>query len=302
MIQLYQIENNYPFEEVSWYQKNKMIETDKGKKIIGIWTDENQLNWHINWREQLSEETGVLTDRVICTNHGEKALATDIGWITVHDVVDSLFPISEFPFEIGRFLGTYATIETEGAQPVSMNRRTIDWDQIDNIPASSLSSKKLLNKIRKEAVRRANKADELLKNASDRLATIRVVKMRTLKQAKNVQGQLFWENNERDLESSTDMLCTCLREWVSEYGEGQLDTLLNGINTTCSLENDNGQLLLARFVYPKELESFLEWFDEERNEEEVNKKLDHLCRQWDISKTIVEHMVHWLVGKKEKVS
>jgi len=302
MIQLYQIENNYPFQEVSWYQKNKVIETDKGKKIIRIWTDENQLNWHINWRERLSEETGILTDRVIRTNHGEKALATDIGWITIHDVVDSLFPISEFPFEMGRFLGTYATIEVEGDQPVSVNGRKINWDQIDNISASFLSSKKLLSNIRKEAVHRANKADELLKNTSDRLAAKRVVKIRTLKQAKNVQGQFFWENNERDLESSMEMLCSCLREWVSEYGEGQLDTLLKGMNTTCSLENDQGKELLAHFVYPKELESFLEWFDEERNEEEVNQKLDHLCRQWDISKTIVEHIVHWLVGKKEKVS
>lgn len=302
MIQLYHIEKNYPFQEVSWYKKNKIIETDKGKKEIEVWTDENQLNWHIDWRERLSEETGVLTDRVIRTNNGEKALATDIGWITVRDVVDSLFPVSDYPFEVGRFLGTYATIEAESLQPSTLIKRSINWEKLDIMPWTSLSAKKLYGKLRTEAVHRARNANELLENCSVELADKSVVKIGTLKQAKNVQGQLFWENKERELESSVDMLSSCLREWVSDYGDAQLKTLLNGVNETCPLDSDNGKLLLASFVYPKEFESFLNEFDEERNVEEVDKKLDDLCQQWDLSKIIVEHIINWLVDKKEKVS
>lgn len=302
MIQLYHIETSYPFQEVSWYKKNKIIETDKGKKEIGIWTDENQLNWHIDWRERLFEKTGVLTDRVIRTNNGEKALATDNGWITVHDVIDSLLQVSNYPFEMGRFLGSYATVETNPLQTLTEIKSSIDWDRLNVIPGSSLSSNKLFEKIRMEAIHRGRKANELLKNCNSELVDNMVVKVGSLKQAKNVQGQLFWENKERELENSIDMLCSCIKEWVLDYGEEQLDTLLNGVNETCSLESDNGKLLLARFVYPKEFESFLEEFDEERNGEEVDKKLDHLSRQWDLSKTIVDHIVHWLVDKKEKVS
>ncbi|WP_280769802.1 hypothetical protein [Salipaludibacillus daqingensis] len=296
MIQLYHIENNYPFQEISWHEKNKVIQTDKGKKAVALWKDENDLNWHIHWREKLSKEAGVLTDRVIRTNNGEQALATDIGWITVHDVIESLFPVSDHPFEMGRFLGTYANIDMECHRP--SEDETVG--RMNAVPASLPLSRPIVQKMEKEAIRRERKAQQILKGCP--VNVNKVAKVGSLNQARSVQGQLFWQNNEREIDSSVDMLCSCLREWVSEYGESKLDTLLDGLNETYSFENDKGKLILAYFVYPNEFISFGEWYHENRSAEEVDIKLDELCRQWDISKKIVEHIADRVIDIKEQVS
>ncbi|WP_416151381.1 hypothetical protein ACM26V_10575 [Salipaludibacillus sp. HK11] len=302
MIQLDHIERSYPFRNVSWIQKNKIINTEKGKKAIEVWTDEDLLNWHIQWRERLAEETGVLTNRVIQTKTGAKALSTDIGWITIHDVVDSLFPISENPYELGRFLGKYASIETEQLPPPIIDQaiqRKIEFEDVHMAPTPSSS---LLEKTRREAVRRVKKAEELMEGCDKRVSKTKVTKVESLDQAKSVQGQLFWENKEKEVEHCIDMLCSCFREWVTSYGIDDIGRLLDGVNETFQLEEDAGQMLLARFVYPNEYESFVEWFHDKRNENEINTQLNHLTQQWDVTKTIVEQLVHWLEQKKEKVS
>ncbi|PYZ93653.1 hypothetical protein CR194_10875 [Salipaludibacillus keqinensis] len=301
MIELHHIESHFPFQQVEWLEKNKFINTERGIKALHLWTDEEQMKHHMQWRDRFAEHAGVLTDRMIQTVNGDKAIPIEAGWMTLHDVVDSSFPVSDYPEEMGQFLGNYVLVPIEETDPpVNQSKERISAF-IDVPFPSSTPRFRVLEKMRKEARQREKKADGLARSVEVDGQMQRVLAIESFSQAKEIDGQLFWENKGTELKPSVDVLCSCLRKWVENYGEDRLDLVFNGLNESFPLKNENGLLLLSRLVYPTEYVEFASWFNKTRNDDEVEKRYVALSNQWDVSKKIVAKFVHWLEEAKEKV-
>lgn len=202
MIELDHIEESYPFQDLRWVDEGRIIETNKGKKVLKFWLDEHILQAHILWREELTKQTGVLTDRMIQTSHGEKAIYTDAGWVTLHDVVEDPYPVWDHPNKIGAFLGRYITMPYGGGESggsLSLSEENIYSDRerlVQSLPVRSVSHK-LVDKLKDEALTRLEKVANVIEGNELTDTHHRVVSIYTLAQAKLVHGQLFWENNEK---------------------------------------------------------------------------------------------------------
>ncbi|MCR6111516.1 hypothetical protein HXA35_14290 [Bacillus sp. A301a_S52] len=306
MIELDHIEESYPFQSLRWIDEGHTLDTDKGNKRIKFWPDEHMLQAQIAWREELTKQTGVLTDRMIQTSKGDKALYTGAGWITLHDMVEELYPVWEHPNKIGAFLGRYITMpyrQTESGRFLPLSDENISSDRerlIQSLPIRSVSYR-LVDKLKTEALTRLDKVASFIKRHELTDTHDEIVSIYTLAQAKLVHGELFWENTEKKSTSSYKVLRRCLAEW--ENRGGSLYLLLDGLNKTFPLNKDRAALLLAHIVYPYEMISFISRLTQETDITNSQKKtqFNDLVTEWDTNKRVCETMVAWLQDVREKV-
>ncbi|WP_078579643.1 hypothetical protein [Salipaludibacillus agaradhaerens] len=306
MIELDHIEESYPFQHLRWVDEGRIIDTNKGKKCLKFWPDEHMLQAQITWREELTKQTGVLTDRMIQTSNGEKAISTGAGWITLHDMVEDLYPVWNHPNKIGAFLGHYITMPyrytmSSGSLPLNDENISLDRERlVQSLPVRSVSYK-LVDKLKKEALTRLERVASFLKRHELTDTPNEVVSIYTLAQAKLVHGELFWENNEKKSTSPYKVLRRCLGEW--ENRGDSLYLLLNGLNRTFPLNKDRGTLLLAHIVYPYEMIKFINRLMQETDITPGQEKaqLNDLVTEWDTNKRVCETMVDWLQDVREKV-
>lgn len=301
MIQIEQLEKNYPFQSITWMIDGKIIDTNKGIKAVQLWKEEDQLRWHIKWRDTLAEQHDIMTNRMIQTITGENALSTDLGWITVHDVVEEAYPILDHPKQIGQFLGKYlatSIVEDNARDAPFITNLEKDWDIGF---AAALPQVEILKKLKLEAKNRLAKVHHLLEKNRHPIYQNLVPPIESLSQARSVHQQLFWETSEKDPISWYEALRCVLHEWLKEGHIEEIKDVLDGIDETFPLSEERGTTLLTSCLYPWELSSFCKkdlWSEDliiiERNYQSFTK-------EWDISKQLVTEVAGWLVNSRERV-
>ncbi|SER91912.1 hypothetical protein [Salipaludibacillus aurantiacus] len=302
MIQLAFIENHYPFCEFKWIEEGKIIETEKGKKRVEIWTDKETLDAHIEWREKLAKETDSLTDRMIQTANGDKAVETDTGWLTLHDYVDHPYPVTSNVKQTGHFIGMYASVKMDN----SMGRLNLaNWQEDALFLSKSiklkLKQKGLIERLRVEAEDRVKKAEVLFKEESAEEAAS-VLSIESPSQAKMIYGRMYWENQGKSFQNKYLVLRSFLKEWVEANGTGELTHLFDGLDETFPLREQKGRQLLAAIVYPHEYISFMKWLNEAGESTEIEERVNSLMKEWDIMKTLTEHVAEWIREPERRLS
>ncbi|MGJ9383039.1 hypothetical protein [Salipaludibacillus sp. CF4.18] len=301
MIKIELLERSYPFQSIRWMIEGKIMDTNKGMKAVQLWKEEDLLAWHIKWRDALAEHTGIMTNRMIQTITGEKVLSTDLGFITVHDVVEEAFPIFDHPKQIGQFLGEYlactAAEEDDREVPIIPDlERDFDIHFFEE-----LSQWDILQKLNLEAKKRVTKVRELLKNHSHIFYHNIVPPIESLIQARSVHHKLFWETSEKKPISCYEALRNVLHEWHTEGHGAKIKEVLDGIDETFPLSEERGTALLANCLYPWELRSFVANALDNDGTGTMEQHFQSFAQEWDISRRLVKDVAGWLVNSREGV-
>ncbi|MDQ0256491.1 hypothetical protein J2S74_003911 [Evansella vedderi] len=305
MLSLEYLQECYGFNHSKWKINGEILDTEKGVKRLTNWTEEKRVRWHVQWRDQLAEKTGCLTNRMIQTIHGERIILSDAGWVTLHDEVTSLFSYKNRENEIGAFFGRYFSlgmqdVDTEINDPYANNKLKIYLQQ-SFLTKNSTEEMRFLEGIRRESRLRYNKAKEIKEKAGGKQEPI-VAPIRSLDQGKVVYGQFYWTNLKGRPEKGYGSLRNVLTEWLQRYGQTSLFSLLNEIDKEFSLKGYHGKNLLAECLTPWE---FLEYVMKTRDVHEKDELLvwkEKLTYQWEASRLLVKALGEWLDVAQEKVT
>ncbi|MBU9721939.1 MULTISPECIES: hypothetical protein [Bacillaceae] len=307
MISLSTLVQSYGFKHADWEVEGEVLKTEKGLKRISYWADQDQVLWHIKWRDHLADKTGYLTNRMIQTLNGERMILTDEGWLTLHDNVTSLFPYKDREGEFGKFIGQYFSLNIE--EPGDYHD-PVNMDRINNhlkYPINQGFSEEIqpfIERLRKEALLRLSKAKRLREESFGEEATalIPVVSpIFSLDQGKIVFEKLYWQHGTERPEKGYRSLQIILSQWLQRYGKKSLYTLLYEIDKHFPLKKNHFKNLLADCLTPWEFTLFLEQIQkiDDPNQMEVLK--EKLTFQWEESRQLVKALSEWFDLTREKV-
>ncbi|WP_088033168.1 hypothetical protein [Evansella clarkii] len=300
MLRLDAVLESYGLKEGKWKIAGSLLETEKGLKRIHVWTDKALLNWHISWRDQLAENTGCLTDRMIQTVRGERMSLCDEGWITVHDEVSSPFSYKNKEKETGRFFGKYYSLKVEDKQTVKDHAYFPDFNAeiLDRKAHTGKHDKngEFVEAVRKEALMRYQKAKRLNEKA-DPAPVPFVCPVLSLNQARLVYEKMYWVNSTEKPESGYRSLSRMLGEWLKHQGEKSLFAMLDEMDSYFPLKNKHGVHLLTECLLPWEFADFIEAGENQS----FGARRKVLAERWETSRALVKALSKWLDVTREQV-
>ncbi|WP_226656494.1 hypothetical protein [Pseudalkalibacillus hwajinpoensis] len=100
------IAEKYGFKELRWVQTPDVIMTHVGKRKVSYWRERDLLEYHLNFRDRLFFNSGIMCNRMIRTLNQEAFIPIDSGFLTVHDFVEDEFAYELFPEMVGYLLSS----------------------------------------------------------------------------------------------------------------------------------------------------------------------------------------------------
>ncbi|MGB8002109.1 MAG: hypothetical protein WCF60_18715 [Anaerobacillus sp.] len=98
--------NLYGYKFISWLDKPNTFLTQVGKKKLSYWRERDLLEYHLNFRDRLFSEFGILCNRMIRTLDGFPYIQFEEGYLTVHDYIEEQFSEDEYPEMKGYLLAS----------------------------------------------------------------------------------------------------------------------------------------------------------------------------------------------------
>ncbi|MBU9710987.1 hypothetical protein [Evansella tamaricis] len=306
MLRLETIKESYGFKEVTWEVDGKILKTEKGLKRLSHWTEKDNMEWHINWRDRLAEKTGCLTDRMIQSLYGERKFLSDVGWYTLHDEVTSPFSYQNREKEMGIFFGHYFSTKIEDDhQNLHIDVMNLERmsDQISKpSTAKNNHSTSFIEGLRRESINRLLKAKRLWKEGQQAGGEPPIVTpIDSLDQGKNVFEKLFWQHGTGRPEKGYRSLKIVLSQWLQRYGRNSLYKLLNELDKQLSLRELHAKALLAECLTPREFIQFMNEMKDVKDQQQIEKCKENLSYQWEESLKLVKALSEWLDLTREKV-
>lgn len=303
MLSIDHLKDCYGFKQAKWKVINKVLETDKGLKRLVNWTDEKNVRWHVLWRDQLAENTSCLTNRMIQTINGERILLTDAGWVTLHDVVTSLYSYKKREKEMGLFFGKYFTmdipLEADVHDP-STNMESILTQPLSLNITKENKHVRFFEGIRKESLHRYKLSSTIIAKDTGKKVPV-VAPIESLDEGKIVYGKLYWANSAKKPEKGYGSLRNVLTEWLQRYGQSSLFQLLDEIDKYYPMKDYHGQGLLAECIMPWEFIEFVEKAKAAKEEEEFLVWKERLSYRWEATRALVKALDEWLDVTRKKV-
>lgn len=303
---LRQIEAEYHLENLTWLKEDEIFASDFGKKRIRVWNNKQLLEWHIKWRDEVSKESGMMTDRMIRTKSGAPYIITELGFLTVHDEVDGQYQCKGRESEWGELIA--ATL---------VYGRSINKSNLISIPKKEPSLLTIKNKIRKlqledqmaklvieksyfEAKKRINKAEQITKEFVKEALPV-LNPFHSFQDAKEIFFQLYFVCGDAKPVRGYHPLRHLLESWFKHNGKNSTTLLLEEINKSFNLKGEQGLLLLAECLQPYELEETINKL-EKCDEKEVSEIVNRYFESWECSREIVMIISKWLEETRRKVA
>ncbi|WP_349408044.1 hypothetical protein [Pseudalkalibacillus sp. SCS-8] len=293
------IEQNYPLKPLRWKQKNEVIETDAGTKRVRIWSDEQTMTWHFNWRE-IMESYEILADRMIRTRDGHWHLPYEERYLTLHDERYEPFPKYNHEQTWGMLIGRLLTNGLEHAKEFRNVRQESREEMIRSFGLHRTDlNLPILNRSFPEARRRMHSYETI----RDRFKHIKLPLLEPsilTHQAKRVHGRMFWQGGTGDPEISMKGICDLLADWRLATDTQSLYRLLDSIHDHFPLANGYDQLLAAELIAPREVQRCVQRI-ESGGHSSTSEILDTFEREWESNRNLVEEVCYWIDHRSKKV-
>lgn len=301
---LEQIAEHYQLDHAEWKEENKVISTNLGDKQVRFWAEEQLLNWHIEWRDEVALGMNVATDRMLRTANQNPWIASGTAYITLHDHVTTTVPCAGYEENWGQLIG--------GLLQTGIKLH----DKYKEIAVKNdYSFKKCLERLRKykeegasfESVKKCLlEADKRQKRALELTETFRGIPLPLLdrldgRKGKEIFNLFFYEGGTARPELGYRSLRIFLIKWLNNSSPYSLKKLLTCINKHFSLESEHGFLLLAEILAPIELYECLDRLQESELSEMMTI-LRNFEQDWERNRVLLHYYTDWLDEKRRKVA
>ncbi|WNF35940.1 hypothetical protein RJD24_16000 [Bacillaceae bacterium IKA-2] len=300
-----QIKMEYDFSDVKWLKKDQILDSEYGKKRIRIWKDKQLLQWHVKWRDEISNKSGILLDRMIRTKAGDPFFISEKGWTSIHDEIEEQFPCQGREQEWGRLIGSilaYGLAQSDDCQRFKkQDQLTLDADKasIDELPFLDPMAKLVLERSYYEAKNRTRKADHLLDRIHQKRLPI-LLPFSSLIDAKQVVFTLFWICGDAHPVKGYEPIRHLLEEWYLKNGAVSTELLLDKTNEYFSLKGDQGLLLLTECLLPYELKTVFRDLSINETVAGTSKIMKSYFQSWETSRKLVLLISNWIEKEGEK--
>ena len=300
---LRQIRVEYGLSELKWIKQDETFHSEYGTKRVRFWKDKQLLLWHVKWRDEISQQSGVLLDRMIRTEDGNPFFYCEKGWVSLHDEIEEPFPFNRTEKDWGRLIGTILAVGLKQSDDCHRLKKTESLslkavhggikDEIDPM------AKLVLERSYFEAKSRVRKAHHL----RDRMHPIKLpilTSLSKLANAKQVFFHLFWVCGADEPVRSYKPFRVFLEEWYELNGEDSTVKLLNEINCYFELKGDHGKLFLSECLLPYEYEDVINELFSSNKKNDMAIVMDKFFKRWEISRSLVLLLSNWLEEDHKK--
>lgn len=307
MNRLRQIEAEYNLPNLKWIKEDELFQSEFGRKRIRIWKDKQLLDWHVKWRDEVSKESSIMTDRMIRTKSQSPYSICDKGWLTIHDEVEQPYLTKGREAEWGEFLaGTlvYGCTMSKSfnfiGKQESLSLLKIK-KQIRQLELQDHMAKMVVERTYYEAKKRFESAQSILKKVSLKKVPILNPSIST-SNAREVFFQMFFIGGSEEPVQSYSPLRSLLERWLNENGKESFIRLLDEINQSFNLRGEQGMLLLAECLMPYEIQQVTNELSDSDKNRETSKIMDQYFTSWESSRKVVFTLSEWLEHTRKKVA
>jgi hypothetical protein len=296
------LENEYELYGVRWKEEPHILKTDSGDKRLRYWSDENLLNWHVNWRDESAAGSGAVTDRMIRTRDGEVAVYDGRQWVTVHDCADEWFGCEEVD-RWGQLIGELLknAVKPDSDQFIAEIIPEVNMEAcFSKLRLYSEGNFQCIHVSMNEAEKRFQYAEALRKRTSACHAPI-LEKELKITRGKRIFHFLFYEGGNSKPVKGYLPIRNFLLDWLSQTSPLSLKMLLSNIHSIFPLDTDHGLQLLAEISMPRELEECVNFLDNSTLEKMV-EGMDRFEKHWEENRTLLKTVTEWFEDNRRKVA
>ncbi|MBU8905063.1 hypothetical protein [Desertibacillus haloalkaliphilus] len=300
------IEKEYELKITKWHDDD-LLETDAGKKRIYHWNDQQQLEWHIKWRESCRPTIDVMINRMIRTKSGATHISFEEGWVSLHDEVTTLYPMegheAKWALLIGEMLASgkqWAEEFRESDAPIMTSIEQIT-SKVDEIVQLDEVARLVLKRSCVEAKNRMAAAERLKKAEDDQPLPL-MDPFVSLTQAKQIYNVMLWQATTKRPERGYRSIRLFLEQWLYENGEESLENLITVLHRHIDLTGQQGELILSECLQPWELDDCLKKLEETRTSAEGLAQFEVFQQRWETSRKLVLLLSRWIDNERKKVA
>ena len=298
------IKAEYNLENLQWVKEEEIFQSNVGKKRLRVWQDKQLLDWHIKWRDEVSKESGMMTDRMIHTKTGDPYIISEYGFLTIHDEVEGQYPCKGREAHWGELIAATlfygCSINKSNVSSIPSNEPSLVSikDRIRKLQLKDKMAKAVVEKSYFEAKKRVHKAEQITNEIlKSRLPILN--QFRSFEDGREVFFQLYYICGEEKPVRGYDPLRHLLESWLTKNGKNSLVLLLEEINKSFNLKGEQGMLLLAQCLQPYELKEAMEQL-ESSQEKEVSEIINRYLENWERSRNLVHILSQWLEETRRK--
>ncbi|MBH0170760.1 hypothetical protein [Fictibacillus sp. 18YEL24] len=298
------LEKEYELYGIRWKERPYLIMTDYGEKRIRYWSEKDNLNWHIRWRDESSKGSSAVPDRMIRTKSGEAAIKYGNRWLTVHDHTKEWYgceDIERWGQFIGTLLNTAMSSDNKDVFVKQTRQPVFDLNQCITRAQKYLEAnfQCMVTSIN-ESKQRLEFSHAIKNNVRNHPLPV-LDRELSIKNGRKIFHFLFYQGSEALPIKGYLPLRKFLVEWLEQTSTSSLKFLLTEVNKHFSLESEQGLLLLAEVVTPWELYDCLDQLDNSSLERMIDglKKYE-VC--WESNRTLVKTVTEWFDEKRRKVA
>ncbi|MFC7371261.1 hypothetical protein ACFQPF_06200 [Fictibacillus iocasae] len=299
------LKDRYGLADVTWKDHPSIINSSSGCKKIRFWTDKNLLLWHTAYRDEAGKKDSPFLDRMIRTIKGESSVPFQEKWLTLHDCSEEPYDMIGFEKDWGALLSKLLTAGQKNYAHMVLQPDASEFDfqsLLDfALPLTKTSSS--LSMIRlslAEARKRTQQALSLIRLADGCEPPVLNQEIST-KNGWKVLNFLFFEAGAGVPVRSFEPLKQFLQEWIASCGSSSLKKLLTEVNKGFPLHEEQGLLLTAEIMMPKELDKCIRQLQTGGLEETV-LCMDRFAREWELNRRLLMAVTEWMDDNRKKVA
>ncbi|OIJ10586.1 hypothetical protein BKP37_18825 [Anaerobacillus alkalilacustris] len=306
MDMLSRIKMEYDLSELTWIKENTIFQSERGKKRIRIWKDKQLLEWHVNWRDEISKQSGFLLDRMIRTRDRKPFFICDKDFVSIHDEIVEPYPTKGKEQEWGRLIGhalTYGINQSnenhcfKKSEPLPLKTVRGSLEQLSLLDPMA---KLVLERSYLEAKKRNEKANLIQKRVQEKKLPV-LTNFSKLEDARQVFFHLYWICGSEQPIRGYKTIRNLLEKWYSKNGNHSTVELLDSINRYFSLKEDHGLLLLSELLMPHEFEETVAKLFTCKSVNEMPEIINQYFSRWKTTRELVILLSKWIEKDGERV-